>query len=356
MNDILSSSNAFDIQIAHSVTEVGADAWDYLSAGHPFASYHWYRYAETVLPTDSPFYIILSCGGEPVARSTFWISRNEPLRLPPILRRIFWAYLHRRPMFICRTPLVDLPGMILPAMLPLQVEALQIITREAQAYARQHAVSFLIYDYLEQAQTQLAGWPPEYFSAEAGGASTILTFSDTDFANYLKRLSRATRDSYRWNRNNAARRGITVRRYEKIIEVNEALTLMDNTARHHHSTPEPWARAMLENMEQVGAIWLAAELQGQMISGCLFLQDGSYGVLKLLARDYAVPFAYFALVYEALGCALESGVQVLRGGSGAYAFKESLGFQVDSNQYVMATTDNLALRWLIRCLAGNYAQ
>jgi hypothetical protein len=101
-------------------------------------------------------------------------------------------------------------------------------------------------------------------------------------------------------------------------------------------------------MEQIGATWVAAELQGKMVSGGLILQDGDYGALRLLARDYDVPFAYFATVYEALRCALDSGVKVLRGGSGAYELKQSLGFETEANQYAVVTTGNSVLRWLGR--------
>ncbi len=335
------------------MTEIGAEAWNHLGAGHPFASYNWYHFAETVLAQDLPVYIVLYCGGEPVARSTFWVIRDEPLPVPPLVRKVLGMYFRRRPLFICRTPLVDVPGLILPAAGPLQTAALQVMAREAQACAYKEAASFLIYDYLGQAETRLPGWPSQYFSAEAGDPSMVLTFNAVDFEKYLRQLSSSTRQNYRRHRNLAARHGITVQRYTRIPELDEPLSLIHNASRHHHSQPEPWARAALENMEQIGATWVAAEVQGKMVSGGLVVQDGDYGALRLLARDYDVPFAYFAAVYEALRCALDAGVKVLRGGSGAYDFKQSLGFEMEANQYVVATTGNSVFRWLGRRLAGN---
>lgn len=353
MSGILSSSNGLEARVAHSVTEVGADAWNYLGANHPFGSYNWYRFAETVLAQDLPVYIILYCGGEPVARSTFWVIRDEPLPVPPLVRKALGIYFRRRPLFICRTPLVDVPGIILPAEQSLQAKALQVMAREAQAYAHQKAISFLIYDYLGQAETRLPGWPSQYFSAEAGDPSMVLTLNTADFEKYIGQLSYSTRRKYRRHWNNASQRGITVQRYTRIPELDEPLRLINNVSRHHHSPPEPWARAALENMEQIGATWVAVEVQGKMVSGGLVLQDGDYGAWRLLARDYDVSFSYFATVYEALHCAVDSGVKVLRGGSGAYEFKQSLGFKMEANQYVMATTGNPALRWLGRRLAGS---
>lgn len=348
MSDTLSSSNAFDIKIVHSVTEVGAEDWNYLGAQHPFASYNWYHFAETVLAQDSPLYIILYCGGEPVARSTFWVIRDEPFPVHPLVRKALKMYFRHHPLFICRTPLVDVPGIILPAAQSLQAAALQVMAREAQAYAHKMAFPFLIYDYLRQAETRLPGWPPQYFSTAFGAPSMVLTFNTTDFEKHIRQLSLSTRRNYRRHSNNAARRGITLKRYTRIPELDEPLRLINTASRHHHTYPAPWARAALENMERIGATWIAAELQGKMVSGGLILQDGDYGALRLLARDYDVPFAYFATVYEALRCALDSGVKVLRGGSGAYELKQSLGFETEANQYAVVTTGNSVLRWLGR--------
>jgi hypothetical protein len=45
---------SFDVQVFHSVEELGPEAWDRLGKERPFASYRWYRFGETVLADDKP--------------------------------------------------------------------------------------------------------------------------------------------------------------------------------------------------------------------------------------------------------------------------------------------------------------
>ena len=44
----------FDVQIVHSVEEIGQEAWDHLAGDRPFASYRWYRFGERVLADNVP--------------------------------------------------------------------------------------------------------------------------------------------------------------------------------------------------------------------------------------------------------------------------------------------------------------
>ena len=121
----------FDIQIVRSVDEVGQSAWDRLGDGQPFASYRWYRYGEVALFDCVPVYIILNQHGEPVARATFWVIRNEPLPIP--WRPARWAaqgLLRRWPLFVCRSPLSSSSGLILPEP-PLRSPALEAIKQIA---------------------------------------------------------------------------------------------------------------------------------------------------------------------------------------------------------------------------------
>jgi hypothetical protein len=122
---------------------------------------------------------------------------------------------------------------------------------------------------------------------------------------------------------------------------------------HHHSSVTPLARAILTHAGLVGATWLTAEI-GQGLAACgLLLADGKTGVLTLLGRDYSIKFAYFQLVYAAIRRAIESGVQVLWAGSGAYELKQRLGFELVPNNYVTFSTSNRQLRWLAHRLAAS---
>ncbi len=146
----------FDIQIAHSVEEIGQEAWDRLGRERPFASYRWHRFGETVLTKDTPIYIILSLGGEPVARATFWLTRQEPVDTGPriIIEYVLPLMLRRWPMLLCRFPLSSNGGLILPADPQLRQAALETITQVAQDLARKHRVSFIVFDYLDHQEAQ----------------------------------------------------------------------------------------------------------------------------------------------------------------------------------------------------------
>jgi hypothetical protein len=144
----------FDIQIVHSVDEVGQSAWDKLGGGQPFTSYRWYRYGEKVMIDCVPVYIILAQNGVPVARGTFWIIRNEPI--PISWRPARWVaetLLRQWPLFVCRSPLSSSGGLILPEP-PLRDPALEVLKRTAVEEAMRCKASFLVFDFMEQEQIQ----------------------------------------------------------------------------------------------------------------------------------------------------------------------------------------------------------
>ena len=50
----------FDVQVAHTIEEIGQEAWDHLDKDRPFASYRWHHFSEKVLADNTPIYIVLS--------------------------------------------------------------------------------------------------------------------------------------------------------------------------------------------------------------------------------------------------------------------------------------------------------
>src|SRR5512145_3371150 len=105
-----------DIQVAHRVGEIGQEQWDAVSQQHPFTSYRWYRFGETVLFDDTPTYVTLSWDGRPTARATFWLTRKEPLPIKSNrLRSLAQQAFYHSPLFFCRTPVAKTWGLILPA-------------------------------------------------------------------------------------------------------------------------------------------------------------------------------------------------------------------------------------------------
>ena len=342
----------FDIQVAHSVQEIGQEAWDRLGRGRPFASYGWYRFGEAVLVEDTPTYLVLSQGGRAVARATFWLKKQEPLPLPAgVARRAVQAMLRRWPLLVCRSPLSATSGLILPEP-PLRDAALETVARFAQNLAQQYRVSFLIFDYLERCQTEWAGWPDAFVAASSPDPGTRLEIVWPDFESYLKHLGKSVRKDYRRQRNRVADLGVSVTWHQKATQVDEAMTLIRNVEQHHNSPPNPWTRQMLENLGLVDATWLQAEIEGRLIGCGLLIGDGGVRFLALLGLDYDVRYVYFHLFFTAIRCAVDQGVQVLRGGSGAYDLKQRLGFQPEHNNHVVFAGRGMLLQKVGRWAAG----
>jgi GNAT superfamily N-acetyltransferase len=101
---------------------------------------------------------------------------------------------------------------------------------------------------------------------------------------------------------------------------------------------------MLENAEAIGAAWLAAEINGQLVGCGLLLPDGGALTLALLGLDYTAQYAYFQLMYAAIRHAIQAGASVLRGGTGAYEFKQRLGFQTEPRSSIAFYITNGVLR------------
>ena len=324
-----------EIQIAHSVQEIDPEAWDRLGGGRPFTTWRWYRFGEAVLEGDQPFYVLLSRDGEPAARATLWLTRQEPLPIPSRrLRAGVQALLRRWPLLICRSPLAATGGLLFadPA---LRAEALTAIGKAARSLGRAHHASFLLFDYLEEEQAAWSDWPPGFRALTIADPGTRLVITWPDFDGYLRHLRKSVRKDYRRHRNRAADLGIVVRRHHQPVRTEEALALIRNVEAHHGSEPNPRARAIWEKAGMVEATWLTAEIEERLVGCGLVLGDGDTRFLALLGLDYSVRYAYFQLVYGAIRTVIEEGVRVLRGGGGAYDMKQRLGFQLERDNYVV---------------------
>jgi predicted N-acyltransferase len=353
----LDPTGEFDVLIAHSVQEVGQEAWDRLAGDRPFASYRWYCYGEAVLADNLPIYVILSQDGEAVARATFWLRHNEPLPIssPPV-RRLAEPIFRRWPLLICQAPLADVSGLILPEP-PYRDPALAAIGRVTQDLLQQHRASFVLFVYLEEPETRWPGWPAAFKATNLPEPGTRLAITWSDFDSYLADLSKKSRRQYRSNCQRAGELGIHVSRHQPGAKwdghsLDQALALIRNVEDFYSSPPFPWARATHEQAGLVDACWLAAEQEGRLVGCCLLIGDGGWWRWLLLGRDYDTEYAYFQLAYEAVRCAIEGGVRVLWGGTGSYETKRRLGFQATADTYAVFLGRGPLLGGLGRWLAG----
>jgi hypothetical protein len=319
----------FETRIFSSVDEVGATAWDTLSAGAPFQSARWYRFGERVMSDCQPRYIILSQNGRAVARGTFWLVRKEPLPLPAGVRSIFHAILRHWPLLICRSPLSNSSGLVLPEP-PLRDSALKAIADQAGKELRRLGGSFLVFDYLYPEQAEWAGWPSKFKQLQIPDPGTRLTIQWGNFENYLQSKSRIQRH-YKCSSRDAAKLGIRITRQASFDGLPVGMELIHNVERKHDSAPNPWAGGMLAHMEMVESTWLTAHIENQLVGCFLMLADNGVQLFTLPGLAEDVPFAYFMLLYEAIQDAFEKKLTALRWGSGAYEIKRRLGFELEEN-------------------------
>ena len=328
-------ANDFEILTASSVDEVGVEAWDMLSAGRPFQSARWYRFGEQVMEGCRPIYIILIQRSLPVARATFWLVRDEPLPVSPFLRPLIHPVLHRWPLLICRSPLSNSSGLILPKS-PLQEDALRVISESASKELRHLGASYLIFDYLEHDLSKWTGWPSQFGQMEVTGPGTWLDLRWDDFDDYLKSNTRfRIHQHYKRTCQEAANLGIHVVRQNSLEDLPGALELIHNVERRHESAPNPWAAAMLTHMHMVESTWLSAHIGNRLVGCMLLLMDNGAQIACLPGLTEDVPFAYFMLLYEAIQDALQNKMGSLHWGSGAYETKRRLGFELEKNNHIV---------------------
>lgn len=336
---------------------MGEEVWDRLSGTRPFASYRWYRYGERAMEDCTPLYVCVSRRGEAVARASFWLVRNEPLPLQPgPLRGALHAFLRVKPLLVCRSPVADASGLVLPgadADPALRGPALRAILETARAYGRRAGASFLMFDYLSPEQTALAEWPGELVAMTLAEPGTCLPVAWESYEAYLKSLSKSAWKDYRRQHNQAERRGVEIRTSLAVdaAEMDDALRLIHGVEARHGAPQKPWARAMLANAAQAAAAtWITARVAGRLVGCGLLLADQGVHLATLLGLEEGEPYVYFQIVYRAIRQAIESGAQALRAGSGAYELKQRLGFQIEANNYLRFSGQGRLLGW-----AGKFA-
>ncbi|MGB8213797.1 MAG: GNAT family N-acetyltransferase [Anaerolineales bacterium] len=346
-------TNEFEILTATRVDEVGEEAWDRLSAGRPFQSARWYRYGERVMADCPSVYIILSRNAQPVARATFWLVRAEPLPVSNFVRSLIYPVLRRWPLLICRSPLSNSSGLILPEG-PDREKALRVIAGAAYQELRRLGGSFVLFDYLYDDQTKWAGWPAGFKPMGVTGPGTRLALQWKSFNDYLRSNPKfRIHQHFRRSSQEAADLGIRVTRHINFdAEFATTLELIHNVERKHDSSPNPWAAGMLEYMQMVESTWLTAHIRDRLVGCMLLLVDNGVQIACLPGLTEDVPFAYFMLLYEAIQDAIAKDLTALHWGSGAYETKRRLGFELEyTNNFVYR--GNGLIPGLIARLAGS---
>lgn len=326
------------INILRSIDELDARVWDELSAGKPFQSHRWYVFGERVMQDCRPFYLLAYQEGKLIGRAALWEIHNEPLPTPPGLgRALLGAILRRYPLLICRSPLANTSGLILPPP-PLRDETLSAICGQALAISKQIRSLALMFDFLSKPESE--NWQNGFSSIQVQDPGTAMHNRWHSMDEYLQDGSKKDRQHYKRTLREAEKLGITVERHAQVQDVESALALIGNVDKRYGNAPNPWMRPLLENLEMAGGVWLEAKQHGKLVGcGALFFDNETQLTTALgLADD--MPYAYLMLGYASLAEAFARKVRALRWGSGAYDVKRNLGFTLEDNNYITLAGTN----------------
>jgi hypothetical protein len=325
----------FEIQITHSVEEIEKAEWNSLSNDLPFSSHAWYKFGERAMSGCPPTYLTVYKCSQPIARATFWLVPDEPLPVPRPARPLLQAYIRRRPLFICRSPLSNSSGLALPES-PLRESSLAAIIHAAHAEFKAQKGSLLLFDFIPGNCTH--DWPPGYVPVAVSDPGMVMHLQENSFEAYLAAGNKKDRQHYRRSLRQAEGLGIRVTRRNHVTNTQEALLLIRNVEKKHGASPNPWIEGMFENLHLVESTWLEARQDGRLV-GCgllLYDQDAQLAAALGLADD--VPYAYFQLVYASLQEAFSRQVRTLCWGSGAYEVKRRLGFSPETTNHAIVQT------------------
>lgn len=338
------------ITTATSICEIDSIAWDQLNKERPFQSHRWFEFGERVMEDCQPTYLLAHAGGTLAARACLWLTRNEPLpRLLGASRQIVKAFINRWPLLICRSPIANTTGLILPAEDSLRSEILPTIAQAAVTTAVNKRASFVVFDYL--AEDGAKGWPESYRTVKFSDPGTIMKNQWESLDDYLSAsTNKKNRRQYKRTMREIEAQGVRLSQHRKVVDIEAAMRLIRNVELRHGALPNPWTRTLLENIEQINGIWLDARI-GERLTGCmLLLEDNGTQLATALGLADNVSHVYFSLLFASLEVGLKNKVHQFRWGSGAYEAKRRLGFQLESNNLVAVRGTN----WLLQRLVHSF--
>jgi hypothetical protein len=345
-------------EIYHSIETVDPHVWGKVTAGHPYAGCEWFAFGEAVLEQPGTYAVVFD-GDEPIGGANFWVLRQEQLPLKgAIERRLMQAFLERRPLIVSRTsPCTLQRGVYLPDD-PFQAgQVIGEIQRVGLEVAREHHASFLLADYLYDSDLDLS-WGDYTIMRDFLDHGTKLEIMWTSFEDYLAFLKKRKKSVYRsyWQHvRGAEKAGIEVTVGSQPPDPDEALKLCRAVEAKYNENPYPFTRQVYALASMLpNTAYMTARVNGELVSCELLLFDAANGVLTptLYGRDYRIEYAYFYTYYAVIRYGIEQyHARVIHGNSGAYDFKERLGFVSDMrNNLVFCAPSALAraaTNWLM---------
>ena len=335
-----------NIKTASSIHEIDSAAWDRLSQGLPFQSHRWYAFGERVMADCPPTYLLIYQRGELIARASFWLVHNEPLPdLSPAQRTIVMALFKRWPLFICRSPLANSSGLILPSS-PVRNDILSVLTQAAITEAGSKGASVVVFDYLQEEETQR--WPSAFRVAQVSDPGTIMQNRWETLEQFLADGTKKDRQHYKRILRETEKLGVCLNKYKRVPDIEAALAIIHNVDLQHRNAPNPWMRNLLAHMDEIDGTWFEARVDERPVGCGLVLEDSAAQMTTALGLMEDVPYVYFLLIYASLEAAFKKKVCLLRWGSGAYEVKQRLGFTKTKDNFVMFAGTNPIARTLVQ--------
>lgn len=293
-----------------------------------------------------PVYLLAYQNQELIGRAALWTIRDEPLPIRPGAgRAILQAILRRWPLLICRSPLSNTTGLVLPPG-PFGEEALRAMTRSALAVSSQRHCLFLLFDFLNR--EEISKWPSGFLPVTVSDPGMVLHNRWHDFEAYLAHGNKKDRQHYKRTLRATEKIGIIIEKRAHVPDVTAALELIRNVDRRHNNASNPWMRGLLENISSIDGTWLEARQNGKLVGGGALLEDNEAQMTTALGLADDTPYAYLLLTYASLEEAFRKKVRLLRWGSGAYDIKRSLGFEMELNNNAMVSSHYPILNYFLR--------
>lgn len=334
--------DGFAVEITRRVDESDVSAWERLATGKPFASPRWMRFGETVMSDCESFHVHLYRDGILASRATFWRVRSEPLPLPPLVRTPVAAYLRKRPLIICRAPLANWTGLILPEDPALRNAARNVLLKTGLRLLEETRGSYLLFDFLDSPNLD---WPGLAVT-EVSDPGTRLNIRWKSFEHFLESTDKRGRQHYKRVQREAEALYLEHSLHASVKNVEEALPLIRDVEKKFRAAPNPWMRSLLEHASMVSGVWQEVRQSGRLVACGLLLEDNGAMVATALGIAHEIQYAYFLLVYGCLHEAITRNVNSLRLGSGAYDVKRRLGFELETNNHTAIVSHHPVLNRL----------
>jgi predicted N-acyltransferase len=338
----------YQVKVFTCIDEIDRLAWEHLNASQPFSKQFWLNFSAACLKQFKPLVVLLYKNHSPVGRAIFTIERQATgVSLFPGIRLVN-TLLRHYPLLLCQTPMANLSGLLLPKN--EEAQALQTIEHAVLDAAASQKISFSLFGFLTDKEMQLIRQGCNYIIVPME-PTTLLEVTWSSFEEYIANLTKSARKDYHQHTNHANKMNMAIERSHQFAQYEDDLwRLLSSVAQRHGSIDQiAYTKRIFTEVERQlppsNYAMLIARVENT-VAGCgLLLHDEGTMILTVLGLDYHFKYTYFRLFYEAIRYATDNKIRLIRGGSGAYEFKQRLGFKLEPT-FVAFSSPHVVFRQL----------